>query len=422
MTSDQQEKNDNVSDSQETSNEVSFAEMMNETPVELDFHEPGEKVSAVVVRISKDCIFLDLGGKSEGVLAASELLGEDGKPTVKEGDTVEAYFLTVERNEKIFTIKMSGAAAQAHLAEAFRSQIPLEGTVTKEIKGGFDVKIGAVRAFCPFSQMSLRRVEDTSQFVDLQLPFKIIEYKENGRNIIVSHRVILEEERQEKKEELKTTLQKGMTITGTITSIQPFGAFVDIGCIEGLIPISEISWGRIEDIHAILEPGQQVEVAAMKLDWDNDRFSFSLKETLPDPWHTVSEKFEEGINYTGIVARLADFGAFVTLAPGIDGLVHISNLGGGRRINHPREVVQQGEELEVRIDSIDPEEKRISLSVPHIEKEKAKRKEQFSKKKGRGERDDNKADYQRFVDKKKKTPSSSMGTLGDLLKAKMGKK
>ena len=422
MTSDQQEKNDTVSDSQETSNELSFAEMMNETPVELDFHEPGEKVSAVVVRISKDFIFLDLGGKSEGVLAASELLGEDGNLTVKEGDTVEAYFLTVERNEKIFTTKMSGAAAQAHLAEAFRSQIPLEGTVTKEIKGGFDVKIGAVRAFCPFSQMSLRRVEDTSQFVDLQLAFKIIEYKENGRNIIVSHRVILEEERQEKKEELKTTLQEGMTVTGTITSIQPFGAFVDIGGIEGLIPISEISWGRVEDIHAILEPGQQVEVAALKLDWDNDRFSFSLKETLPDPWQTVSEKFEEGINYTGIVARLADFGAFVTLAPGIDGLVHISNLGGGRRINHPREVVQQGEELEVRIDSIDPEEKRISLSVPHIDKEKAKRKEQFTKKKGGQERDDNKADYQRFVDKKKKKPSGSMGTLGDLLKAKMGKK
>ena len=422
MTSDQQDKNDNVNDSQKTSNEASFAEMMNEATVELDFYEPGQKVKGVVVRISKEYIFLDLGGKSEGVLALSELLDEEGTPTVKEGDTVEAYFLTVERNEKIFTTKMSGAAARAHLAEAFHSQIPVEGTVTREIKGGFDVKIGGTRAFCPYSQMSLRRVEDTAQFVDQQLAFKIIEYKENGRNIIVSHRVILEEERQEKKEELKNTLREGMTVTGTITSIRPFGAFVDIGGIEGLIPVSEISWGRVEDIHATLETGQQVEAAVMKLDWDNDRFSFSLKETLPDPWQTVSENFEEGKNYPGTVARLADFGAFVTLAPGIDGLVHISKLGGGRRINHPREVVQQGEELEVRIDSIDPEEKRISLSVPHIDKEKSRRKEQTTKKKGREERDDNRADYQRFVDKKKKKSSGSMGTLGDLLKAKMNKK
>ena len=214
----------------------------------------------------------------------------------------------------------------------------MEGTITKEIKGGFEVKIaGSTRAFCPYSQVSLRKTSDNEQYIDQQLSFKIIEYKENGKNIIVSHRKILEEQRAVQKEELKETLEVGQTVSGVITSIRDFGAFVDIDGIEGLIPISEIGWGRVTDIRASLDEGQQVEVAVKKLDWENDRFSFSLRDTLPDPWDSCT--LQEGTTMTGTVARLTTFGAFVTLVPGIDGLIHISNLGGGRRINHPREVV-----------------------------------------------------------------------------------
>ncbi len=420
----EQEKKDDFSENQSMAAEKSFAAMMNETMVEPDFFEPGQKVEGTVVRIDKEWVFLDIGGKSEGVLAASEMLDNEGRPTVGEGDVVEAYFLTVERNEKIFTTRMSGAVARAHLQEAFRSRIPLEGRVTKEIKGGYEIKIGAVRAFCPYSQMGLRRVEDSGRFVDQELVFKIIEYKENGRNIIVSQRLVLEEERAEQKEKLKETLKPGMTVSGTITSLRDFGAFIDIGAVEGLIPVSEISWGRVEDIHATLEVGQQVEVAVMKLDWDKDRYSFSLKQTLPDPWESAVQQFQVGKNYSGRVARLTDFGAFVTLAPGIDGLVHISNLGGGRRINHPREVVQAGDTLEVRIDALDLKEKRISLSLPQQEgQEKKTEQKKGPRKKNKPERDEeNKADYREYAAQEKSGSGDSMGTFADLLKQKMSGK
>lgn len=398
--------------------EKSFAELFNENESTGEKLTPGEKVTAEVVRLSKEWVFLDLGGKSEGALAVAEVVDDEGNPTVKEGDRMEVYFLGVERNEKIFTIKIGGIAAKAHLEEAFHGGIPVQGTVQKEIKGGFEVKIaGNVRAFCPYSQVSLRRAADPSVFIGQELAFKIIEYRENGRNIIVSHRKILEEERAEQRASLEQTLEIGQVVQGTITSVRKFGAFVDIGGVEGLIPISEISWDHITDIHSRVEEGQMVEVTVKKLDWQNDRFSFSLKDTLPDPWSTCT--LQEGTVVTGTVARLADFGAFVTLAPGIDGLLHISNLGGGRRINHPREVVREGESVEVRIDAIDSEQKRISLALAQPVEEEA----ETRKKRGRKDKKDGnelREEFQRFQEKRGSGgKTTSMGTLGDLLKKKL---
>ncbi|MBI5556136.1 MAG: 30S ribosomal protein S1 [Deltaproteobacteria bacterium] len=395
---------------------MSFAEMFNENESTQDHLEPGQKIRAEIVRITKEWVFIDLGGKSEGALALSELLDKEGNPTVKEGDSIDVYFLTVERNEKIFTTKIGGAAITAHLEEAFRSGIPVEGTIQKEIKGGFEVKIGgSSRAFCPYSQISLRKVSDNEQFIGKQYSFKIVEFRENGRNIIVSHRKILEEQRAEQREQLKETLEPGQTVKGVITSIRDFGAFVDIGGIEGLIPISEIGWGRVTDIHSTLEEGQTVEVAIKKLDWDQDRYSFSLRETLPDPWDT--SVLAEGTTVTGTVARLTDFGAFVTLAPGIDGLIHISALGHGRRINHPREAVRQGESLEVRIDAIDREKKRISLSLPQSEESlKAAEKKKTAKK---PREDDMRDEFNRFKETDGGKKEKSMGTFADLLKNKL---
>ena len=407
---------ENVPVGEETkSEEMSFAEMFNEKDATQDRIEPGQKVRAEIVRITKEWVFIDLGGKSEGALAMSELLDQEGNPTVKEGDTIDVYFLAVERNEKIFTTKIGGAAVKAHLEEAFHSGIPVEGTIQKEIKGGFEVKIGGGRAFCPFSQMGLRKTADNEQYIGQQYAFKIVEFRDNGRNIIVSHRKILEEQRAALKEELKDTLQVGQTVKGVITSIRDFGAFVDIGGIEGLIPISEIGWGRVADIHSVLEEGQNVEVAIKSLDWDHDRFSFSLRETLPDPWDTCS--LAEGTTAIGTVARLVDFGAFVTLAPGVDGLLHISTLGGGRRINHPREVVQPGQSLEVRIDSIDRVKKRISLSLPQSEEAV---KADDRKKAKKPQDDDMREEFHRFKETGGEKKEKSMGTFADLLKKKIG--
>ncbi len=194
-----------------------------------------------------------------------------------------------------------------------------------------------------------------------------------------------------------------MVISGTVTQLKPFGAFIDIGGLEGLLPISEVGWSRVENIEEVLSVGQQLEVAVKGIDWEADRFSFSLKETLADPWQRVGEKFPEGSVHNGTVVRLAPFGAFVTLGEGIDGLVHISRLGGGKRINHPREVVKEGEVVAVRVEKIDGDAKRISL-VPAG---------------AAAEEEASQVDFSKYVDK---SSSSSMGTLGDLLKAKTKKK
>jgi small subunit ribosomal protein S1 len=396
-------------------NGSSFADMVEQSLIGPGQLEPGRQVEASVVRIGKEWIFLDVGGKSEGVLATSEVLDKEGNLTVKEGDRLRAYFLSARGSELLFTTKLGGSAAQAHLEEAYHAGIPVEGHVEKEIKGGFEVKMAGARAFCPFSQMELRRIADAGEYVGRHLEFRITEFKEGGRNIILSRRALLEEERQQAKEKLKESLAVGQTVKGTITSIRDFGAFVDVGGLEGLIPVSEISWGRVEDIRGVLSEGQEVEVAVASLDWEKERFSFSLKETLPDPWQEVRGLFPEGTVHTGTVARLATFGAFVNLAPGIDGLVHISALGGGRRINHPREVVQEGDPIEVRVDAIDEEKKRISL-VPAAATE-----EKETKPGRKPKKEEPQDDFRQYL-KTAKKEGGAMGTLGDLLQSKIAEK
>jgi small subunit ribosomal protein S1 len=394
-------------------NNENFADLFKDEDISKKQLTPGQKIQAVVVDITQDSIFLDAGGKSEGFVDRKELEDETGDVTVETGDTIEVYFLSSARNEMLFTTKIGGGStSRAHLEEAYRSNIPLEGFIKKEIKGGFEVTIaGNVRSFCPFSQMDIKRISDPEDYVDQHMLFKITEYKENGRNIIISRRIILEEEREEKKEALKETLQEGMAVKGSITSIQKFGAFVDIDGIEGLIPISEIGWSRIEDVNEVLSEGQDVEVVVMKLDWENDRFSFSLKQALPDPWQNLSQKLPVGSSHSGTVVRLTKFGAFVNLAEGIDGLIHISKLGGGRRINHPKEVLDEGQTVEVKIEDIDAEQKRLSLAlVGEMNGEES-------------DSENGEKDIKEFQAKQDKTATGTpMGTLGDILKTKLAEK
>ena len=388
--------------------EESFAELFtkeNKLPGRL---EPGQKVEAKILKISGDWVFLDTGRKGEGVLERKELLDKDGNLTVKEGDTITAWFLSVQHNELRFTTRLgSGSAGNSQLEDAWRSGIPVEGFVEKEVKGGFEVKIGGtVRAFCPFSQMSLRRVDNSAEFIGRHLPFKISEYGENGRNIVLSHRALLEEERLQQKEGLKETLKEGMVVRGTVTSIRDFGAFISIGSVEGLLPISEIGWSRVEDIQSVISVGQQLDVMVKQIDWENDKISFSLKDTLADPWEKAALNFPEGSFHTGRVSRLAAFGAFVTLDSGVDGLIHISKLGAGKRINHPREVLKEGETVEVKVESVDRESRRISLALAEISRAAEQEERTLD-------------DFRKAA---AESSSKTMGTLGDLLKAKLEKK
>ena len=371
--------------------------------------QPGDKIDAVIADINGENIFLDLGGKSEGILGASELRDENNELTAQVGDTVSVFFLNSRGGEQIFTTKIgAGQVGVEELEQAFHNNIPVQGKVTAEIKGGFQITVAGQRAFCPYSQMGVRRVDNPDEYLEQELTFKIIEFGKKGRNIILSARAVQEEEREQLREELKETLSEGDKVEGTVSSLQKFGAFIDLGGVDGLIPISELAWGQTDRVDDVLSKGQRVEVIIKKLNWENDRISLSLKDTLENPWDTVEEKYTPASVHSGTVSRLAQFGAFVTLEPGIDGLLHISRLGSGRRINHPREVLEAGQDITVKIDSVDLEKKRISL-IPEdytarAEEEKAAKKEYTSSKGS------------------KESTSQSMGTFGDLLQAQMNRK
>ncbi len=390
---------------EEEGGEKTFAELFGESEPDRGWLKPGQRVEAVIVKISPEWIFIDVGGKHEGYLDKREFLDAEGNLTVQEGQTIKAYFLSSQHNEKLFTTKLgAGEAGRAFLEDAWHNGIPVEGVVEREVKGGFEIKVtGDTRGFCPFSQMGLFRVETPADWVGQRLSFRIIEYGERGRNIVLSHRTILEEEQAKLREGLKVSLKEGQTVKGKVVSLQKFGAFVDLGGIQALIPISEIVWEHVTDISDKLSVGQEVEAVILKLDWEKDRISLSLRSKLPDPWERVATEFPEGSSFTGTVARLTKFGAFVTLLPGVDGLIHISKLGRGKRITHPSEVLTEGQNIAVKIEKIDPETKRISLApLGDEEEEKAEELE----------------DFQKYVGK----APGSFGSLGDALQKKMGTK
>jgi len=396
-------KNDNLSE--ENGGGESFAEMFDKSYKEPARLEPGQRIEAVIVKITPDWTFLEVGGKGEGCLDTKELLDAKGVLTAKEGGKVRAWFLSTENGEMRFTTKIgSGPAAYAQLADAMRNGIPVEGTVSKEQNGGFEITIsGGARAFCPFSQMGLRREENKENYLGRVMTFDIIECGQ--RNVILSRKGILEKERRAAVLVLKNTLKEGDRIRGTVTAIQKFGAFVDIGGVEGLLPVSEIAWNRTENTGDALSVGQKVEVIVKKLDWDNERLSFSLKDALPDPWDRAAETWPPGSYHTGIVSRLAPFGAFVTLGDGVDGLIHISRLGGDKRIQSPAEVVKAGQAIEVKVEAVDLKNRKISLIPAEI---------------GREEEEDAAAlqNYQRQAP----AEPDGLGTLGEILKKRLENK
>ena len=340
----------------------SFASLFENSISRMDRLQPGQMVETHIVSISKDCIFLQLSGKSEGVLDRAELTDKDGNLTVKEGDPIKAFFLHAKNGEMNFTTKISGdKAGPALLENAYKNKIPIEGLVEKEIKGGYEIKIGETRAFCPFSQMGQRRTETPEVYVGKHLTFKIQEYKDNGRSILVSNRIILEEANQVLIENLKKTLKENMLVKGPIKSILDFGAFVDLGGVQALLPISEIGRDRVEDIHAVLTVGQEIEASIIKLDWKNERITLSMKSLLSDPWAEAAEKYPKGSKHTGKVVRITDFGAFVSLESGLDGLIHISEFKGEGKYGSSGITVKSGDRMTVQILDIDVAARRIAL-------------------------------------------------------------
>ena len=321
------------------------------------------KVVADIVSIGDEWIFVDIGGKTEGMISRAEFQDETGELTVKKGESIAAYIIRKTDGEVILSRRMTMAASAEAAREAFQRHIPVEGLVMEERKGGFSVKLFGKLAFCPYSQIDLVSGTPASEYIGQKLSFKITEYSERGRNIVLSRRKLLEEERQARIEELKNILKVDDVVSGSVKRIEPFGAFVDIGGVEGLVPISEVAWGRIENVSDVLSTGQPVTVKIISLDWGRNRISLSLKQATEDPWSSVAEKYPAGSTVRGQITRVTNFGAFLELEPGVDGLIHISNLGQGKRISHPRDVVSTGMTLEVKVISVDPDNRRIGLEV-----------------------------------------------------------
>lgn len=337
----------------------------------------GEKVSGEILRIGQNYSFVDLGTKSEAMVATSELLDDEGDLAFGEGDMVKGVVTGRDADSQCLILRVKpgrGEAAKEEIAHAHKHGIPVEGRVTDTNKGGLEVEVAGMRAFCPVSQIDMSFVEEPSVYVGRRLTFRITRFEPSGRggkpNVVLSRRVLLEEEAKERAKEVRKTLEEGKTVRGTVSSITNYGAFVDLGGgIEGLLHVSEMGHERVEDPKDVVREGEHVEVKILKIEEREgkggetvERISLSRKALEADPWDDVKERFPVGTQVTGRVMGMEAYGAFVRLAPGIQGLVHISELGAARRISHAREVVELGQDLEVRVLDVDEDKRRISLT------------------------------------------------------------
>jgi small subunit ribosomal protein S1 len=349
-----------------------LAEFEKQHPSPRKRKEPklGEVVRGRVVTLGADAVFIDLGAKAEGMIDVAQLRDDGGKLTVAVGDEVEAR--VVETSGKAGCIVLhplgAGHVAKAELEQAFSLGLPVDGVVAAVNKGGVEVTVAGVRAFCPISQLDVRHVEDAAAFVGQRLTFKITRYEERGKNLVLSRRALLEEEQRRLAADTRARLAPGVVLRGKVASLQPYGAFIDLGGIEGMVHVSELGFARVAHPKELLSVGQEVEVAVLRIDKGDDprkpeKIALSIKSLERDPWDDIASRFPEGTRAAGKVARVESFGAFVELAPGVEGLVHVSELGAGRKVNHPREVVKPGQAVEVTVLGADRERRRISLSM-----------------------------------------------------------
>lgn len=343
--------------------------------VDVKHVRSGDIVRGVVVQVHQDEVLVDIGAKSEGVVSVRDLsCCEVTSPDsiVKVGDEIDVYVVKSEDKEGRIILSKERADAEktwAVLEEKLQSGEPVEGTVREVVKGGLLVDIG-VRAFLPASLVERGYVEDLSSFLGRKISAKVIELNRPRKKVILSRKALLEEEYAVKRQEMFDTLEENQVVRGIVRRLTNFGAFVDIGGVDGLLHVSEMAWYRVNHPSEILSVGDEIDVMVLRIDRDNEKISLGLKQVVENPWNNVEEKYPAGKIVTAKVVRLAPFGAFVQLEPGVEGLVHISHLS-DRHVEKPDEVVKEGEEIEVKILSVDTGEKRIRLSIREANRERA---------------------------------------------------
>jgi small subunit ribosomal protein S1 len=332
----------------------------------IDFKD-GDIVEGDVVRIDMDEVLVDIGYKSEGLIPANELSirkGADPHEIVELGQHVEALVLQKEDADGRLILSAKRAAfekAWNRIEEAHAEQHTVEGPVIEVVKGGLIIDIG-LRGFLPASLVDIRRVRNLDSFLGQRLGCKVIELNRSRNNVVLSRRAVLEEERKEERHRILTTLQEGDVITGTVSNLVDFGAFVDLEGIDGLIHISELSWNHVDHPSEVVEVGEEVQVKVLEVDRDRERISLGLKQTRKDPWQEIVERVNVGETIHGRVTKLVSFGAFVEVAEGVEGLIHISELA-DHHVETPDEIVRSGDEVDARIIDVDAKRRRLSLSL-----------------------------------------------------------
>ncbi len=299
-----------------------------------------------------------MGGKSEGVLSVNQF---EGKELPQPGSTIECVIDRFDHEEGLLLLNLKGAAIEADWTN-LRKGVVVEARVTKVIKGGVEVNVNGIRGFMPISQIDLSRVEDAASYVNQKFKAIVTEANPREKNLVVSRRELLEQERAEQRERTWATLEEGQVREGVVRSVKDFGAFVNLGGVDGLLPIGEMSWSRLAKIGELVKIGDKVTVKVLKIDQTARKLTLGLKQLTPSPWETVSEKYPRGTMVKGKVTRLMDFGAFVELEPGVEGLIHISELS-PTRVRRVADLVKPEQEVEVRILKVEPEVKKIALSL-----------------------------------------------------------
>jgi small subunit ribosomal protein S1 len=346
-------------------------EQMLEDSLEPETVYPGEIVSGTVVSIGRDWVFVDIGCKSEGLVAVDEFIEDDSEddpePQVKLGDMVEATVLTLRGGIRLSRSLKKSSQSDDVLQDAYENKIPVEGRVTESRKGGFGVAVGSGhQAFCPISQIDLKYVENADEYVDQTFTFRIIEFSDDLRNIVVSRRALLEEEQQAQARETRERIKPGLVLDGTVKRVMPYGAFVDIGGMDGLVHVSEIAWDRVENPEEYVQEGKHVTVKVLSFDPAKDKLALSIREAGSNPWDDIEQRFPASTNVSGTVTRVEPYGAFVRIATGIEGLVHVSDMTWSGRIRHAGDVVNVGDSVQVIVMGIDRERKRISLGMKQV--------------------------------------------------------
>ena len=343
-----------------------FAELFESRLKEL---QEGDIIKGKIVQITQDSVMIDIGYKSEGQVPLKEFLDKDGVPTVKVGDDVTVL---IERREDEFgNITLSKAKADQFkiwdkVIESCEKGTAIEGTVSQRIKGGFYVDIEGITAFLPGSQVDLKPVRNPDKLIGQKFAFRVLKYNRRKNNVIVSRRVILEEEREVMRTQTLGTIEEGAIVEGIVKNVTDYGAFIDLGGIDGLVHLTDLSWGKVTHPSQVLKIGDTVKVMILKFNKEENKISLGLKQTMEDPWLKVMEKYPVGTRTTGTVVNITDYGAFVELEPGLEGLVHISEMS-WTKLKHPSQKVKAGDQAEVLVLDVDAANKRISLGMKQIE-------------------------------------------------------